>query len=759
MLNPRPDLIETFVGALFRYAEPDTFVSLRAFDQTARNVPPVLIEAVKIGDGRVLIDRASRAARIAANAPRPAVFAPPVATFNNPDTARSADLANGVALSVEIDAGDPARALKVLSHLMGPPTIVVFSGGEWADPETGEIHRKQHLHWRLSEPTATPDDHQRLQDARWLAAVLVGADRSAAPPAHPLRWPGSWNIKSTPRLATIATCNPDSEIHLDYALERLQDAVEAAGLRPQGKTADRTSGAPHAADTDIADALPHVPNPDVDWEHWNRIGMAAWAATRGSEGGLRAWCEWSAKSQKHDEAACIERWAHFATSPPSRIGAGTIFYLARQNGWARDQEAPPADAYEEDARAEAGRDEDAPADDHHTQADMPQEAPRPPAGLRTFADLDLDAPISPRQWLLGTAICGGYMTVLVAAGGVGKTTLATAWALAIASGKALTKQHVHHRRPVLYLALEDDDDELRRRVTAAMRQHRIARDDLDGMFFWRAEPAGLLLVKDTERGMVATPLLDSIFDEMDELGIAAIFIDPYVRSNDGEENDNKQQAAVIGHIAQRATAKGIAVVGLHHVRKGSAEAGDADSARGASAIIAHARLAFTLLPMAEKEATEFGIQIRDRREYVRLDPAKANITRAAADATWFRLHSVALGNATADYPHGDHVQAIAPWTPRAVWQDIDNVTANRILDAIAQGPAPGCLYTATRSGADHSRWAGNCVMNAIACNPDQAARVIQTWTQNQVLVEVEYRDPVQRKTRMGVRVNDAKRPS
>ncbi len=344
--------IASFIDLLFRYATPDSYLSLRVFDQVSRNVPPVLIEAVRLSSGRsALIGRACRAASIAANAPRPAVFAPPVATFCNPKTARMVDLANGVALSVEIDAANPARALKVLSHLVGPPTAVVHSGGEWTDPQTGEVHRRQHLHWRLSEPTAARQDHQRLQEARWLAALMVGADRSAAPPAHPLRWPGSWNIKSTPRLATIVAANPRSEIHLEDTLEQLQDAVEAAGLRTRDWKTDRPTGAVHASHAEIVDALPHVPNPDLDWEQWNRVGMAVWAATRGSEGGLRAWCQWSGKSDKHDETACMDRWRHFATSPPSRIGAGTIFYLARQNGWMRGGRSSPAPHDKEGQRA------------------------------------------------------------------------------------------------------------------------------------------------------------------------------------------------------------------------------------------------------------------------------------------------------------------------------------------------------------------------------------------------------------------------
>jgi hypothetical protein len=36
------------------------------------------------------------------------------------------------------------------------------------------------------------------------------------------------------------------------------------------------------------------------------------------------------KSAKNDPAATTERWAHYKTSPPQRIGFGTLVYLARK---------------------------------------------------------------------------------------------------------------------------------------------------------------------------------------------------------------------------------------------------------------------------------------------------------------------------------------------------------------------------------------------------------------------------------------------
>ena len=40
--------IEAFVHTLFPYADDGTFISLRAFDQFDRRVPPIVIDAVKV---------------------------------------------------------------------------------------------------------------------------------------------------------------------------------------------------------------------------------------------------------------------------------------------------------------------------------------------------------------------------------------------------------------------------------------------------------------------------------------------------------------------------------------------------------------------------------------------------------------------------------------------------------------------------------------------------------------------------------------
>jgi Virulence-associated protein E/Primase C terminal 2 (PriCT-2) len=78
-------------------------------------------------------------------------------------------------------------------------------------------------------------------------------------------------------------------------------------------------------------ALREIPNDGLDWNEWTSIGLATWGATEGSEVGFAAFDEWSAKSPtKYDPVETRARWEHYKTSPPKKIGMGTLVYLARR---------------------------------------------------------------------------------------------------------------------------------------------------------------------------------------------------------------------------------------------------------------------------------------------------------------------------------------------------------------------------------------------------------------------------------------------
>lgn len=278
------------------------------------------------------IDKVCNTIDRAASEPRPVCFASPLVTFASKDNAAAGNVAEAFTLSVECDAS-PKEAEQRLRKILGAPTLVVASGGLTIAGE-----ERAHLHWRLARPTGSAEEYEALRLARELAAKVAGADGSGVPPNHPYRWAGSLHRKREPRLVDCRQIT-DTEIDLDEALQALRKACPAEEARPrQGAIAAAFMAAGgangHQAETlDVASALAAIPNADLAWNQWNRIGMAAWRASSGHA--FAAFDAWSQKSPKYDAQATVARWEHYPSSPPNRIGAGTLFQLAAQAvpGW------------------------------------------------------------------------------------------------------------------------------------------------------------------------------------------------------------------------------------------------------------------------------------------------------------------------------------------------------------------------------------------------------------------------------------------
>ena len=81
----------------------------------------------------------------------------------------------------------------------------------------------------------------------------------------------------------------------------------------------------------IEAALSHIPNDDLDYDSWIRIGLAIKGAL--GEPGWPLFEAWSATSQKHHPDMTARSWQSFK---PDRIGAGTIYRLAIDRGWLPD---------------------------------------------------------------------------------------------------------------------------------------------------------------------------------------------------------------------------------------------------------------------------------------------------------------------------------------------------------------------------------------------------------------------------------------
>jgi hypothetical protein len=181
-------------------------------------------------------------------------------------------------------------------------------------------------------------------------------------------------------------------------------------------------------------------------------------------------------------------------------------------------------------------------------------------------------PPPPRGWLLGNVFARRFVSSLFAEGGTGKTALRVAQLVSLASGKSLTGEHVFQRCCVLILSLEEEANELRRRVLAAMLHHKVHRSELKGRLFLAAPLAagGKLMTLDkkgrTERGRLADALETCIMARR----IDIVSLDPFVKAHSVDENSNSAIDDVIQILSDIAAKHDVAIMRPTTLRKARA---------------------------------------------------------------------------------------------------------------------------------------------------------------------------------------------
>src|SRR5262249_23124123 len=231
----------------------------------------------------------------------------------------------------------------------------------------------------------------------------------------------------------------------------------------------------------------------------------------------------------------------------------------------------------------------APKGDHKLRAKpAPVESAKPEqsTGLGEWnAGQDVDPP-PPRGWLLGNSFCRRNLSSLLGGGGTGKTALRYLQAMALATGRNLTGEHVFQRARVLIISLEDDAAELRRRILAARLHHNVLLHELDGWLFLAApgSSAGKLMAPDPRSG---TPIVGELAANIEAAitrnGIGLVILDPLIKAHSLDENRNVEMDAVVQLLTNLAAKLDIALDLPHHVSKGPSEPGNANRGRGASA--------------------------------------------------------------------------------------------------------------------------------------------------------------------------------
>lgn len=342
-----------------------------------------------------------------------------------------------------------------------------------------------------------------------------------------------------------------------------------------------------------------------------------------------------------------------------------------------------------------------------------------------------EAEIPRRMWLYGKHLLRRFVSVDVAAGGTGKSSVKIGEALAMASGRDLYGVPVHGGPLHVWLYnLEDPAEESERRIHATAKWFKISPDDLaDRLFVDSGRDQRCVIATETEYGArIAQPVYEQIKAQLLERQIDVLTIDPFVSSHEVSENDNRAIDAVVKAWGRLADECNCSINLVHHVRKGNGQESNADSARGAKALVDAARSVQVFNRMSPDEASLAGIAEDQRGFYFRVQNDKANL--APPDkAAWYRMNNVSLDN-------GDQVGVACPWK----WPELFEGISTRHLIAVQKAVANGAWRADVRS----PEWVGFAVAQALDLDVETSRKrissLLREWIGNDAFEVVEKLD-------------------
>lgn len=288
--------------------------------------------------------------------------------------------------------------------------------------------------------------------------------------------------------------------------------------------------------------------------------------------------------------------------------------------------------------------------------------------------------IPKREWLYGKHLLRKFVSLDVAAGGVGKSSLKIGELLAMASGRDLYGKDLPEGALNTWMwNLEDPHEEIERRIHATAQRFRIAPEEFgDRLHVDSGRDQPLVIATETPNGaMIARPVVDALIAEMIARKIDVLIIDPFISSHAVSENDNNAIDLVAREWNIIAERTGAAVNLVHHVRKGNGVEATADSARGASSLIGKARSVQVYNRMTKEEGETLGVEETDRKFFFRVDNDKANLAPPEA-GDWYRMNNQDLEN-------GDSVGVACSWTPPDLFEGITSSHLYRVQQAVSQG--------------------------------------------------------------------------
>jgi hypothetical protein len=573
----------------------------------------------------------------------------------------------------------------------------------------------------------------------------LGTDPSIKDLPRVMRLPCTLHLKdpSQPRLVTLEPCaGPRPRYSPDDLLQALgtsglatPSSASAPSTTKEGQftpdpmvqelfrnATDRLSDGLEADVEEIRSAALAIPPSALATEHdWVRIARAlAREAAIFPKSEPQLWTILDAISRLapgYDKDENRRRWdryqreAHDSDRP---ITIATFFDLASKHGWSGHVPlAPTASVH----------------------------APAGAGAPRALPIASLARTPKKRQWLCGTYLMRGAISLLSAPGARGKTAWLITLALSCVSGKPLLGAHLFGGpKTVLYLSAEEGTEEINLRLRAAMQCHCVGEADLPGLHVIGAERWGIHLVG-VNRG---TPCADeegwaALGAELDRLQPDILIADPLINFLGGADaNNNSVAGLLMGRFAREAATRKMAVMIAHHVAKGRDPLA-AESAMGAASFVNLSRIALSIDTLPEDKAGTVGLPPWEAKFVFRVIGTKQNYSPVKSDDDWFRLASVHVQNAEPPtYPNGDSVGVVERFTPQATGAAVfPEELLCSALQAIQDADPP-----LTPSAQSKTRYAVPVIAKAIAPHrggkvSEPEAKAVLAYLMNTALAGVE----------------------
>jgi hypothetical protein len=322
------------------------------------------------------------------------------------------------------------------------------------------------------------------------------------------------------------------------------------------------------------------------------------------------------------------------------------------------------------------------------------------------------------DFLYGKHLLRGEVSGTAALGSTGKSTQSIVQALSMASGKALTHDAVPRPLRVVLINLEDRRSIMDKRIAAAMRHHKLTKEDIgDRLTVIAKGELKIKVARQSRPGSIERDelIIRALTNLMVEKKADVLSVDSFIRTHAVNENDNSAIQEAVECFEDIADAADCAIHLWHHSRKENGQGATIDSARGARAFVDACRSVRVLEVMSKEEGQR--LKIENYKSFFRSFSGKLNFAPPVEQSDWFKLVSIEIDNGGALF--GDNIGVVEAWQhPGTTEVGLTLGTVNAIKREVGEEPR-------WREDVRAGMWVGKAVAKVLELDPEDDRETVK----------------------------------